>query len=240
MHLSVLIETMRREGYELQLGQPRVIIKEIDGVKHEPMEMATVHVPEDFAGKVIELLTQRRGELQNMVTKNDRVHMDFAIPSRGLIGLTNNILTATEGQAVLSHRFVGYEPWKGEMPTKNNGALIALEGGTAYAYAIDKLQDRGKFFINPVDEIYAGQVIGEHIRENDLIINVCKSKKLTNMRASGSDDKVSITPAIKMSLEENMEYIRKDEYLEVTPKSLRIRKILLNETDRKRENQKIS
>ncbi len=236
MHLSVLIETMRREGYELQIGQPRVIIKEIDGKKHEPMESVTVHVPEDFAGKVIEQLTQRKGELQNMVTKNDRVHMEFSIPSRGLIGLTNSILTATEGQAVMSHRFVGFEPWKGDMPTKNNGALIAMETGPSFAYAINNLQDRGKFFINPGDEVYAGQVIGEHIRENDLLINVCKSKKLTNMRASGSDEKTNIAPAIIMSLEENMEYIRKDEYLEVTPKSLRLRKILLSEHDRKRES----
>jgi GTP-binding protein len=240
MHLSVLIETMRREGYELQVGQPKVIIKEIDGVKNEPIEHATVHVPEQFAGKVIELMTQRRGELQNMNTKNDRVHLEFNIPSRGLIGLTNSILTATEGEAVLSHRFIGFEPWKGEMPTKNNGALIAMETGPTFAYAIDKLQDRGRFFIFPGEEIYAGQVIGEHIRENDLVINVGKSKKLTNMRASGSDDKVSITPAIRMSLEEHMEYIRKDEFLEITPKSFRIRKILLSEHDRKRESNKIS
>ena len=240
MHLSVLIETMRREGYELQVGQPKVIIKEIDGVKNEPIEHATVHVPEQFAGKVIELMTQRRGELQNMNTKNDRVHLEFNIPSRGLIGLTNSILTATEGEAVLSHRFTGFEPWKGEMPTKNNGALIAMETGPTFAYAIDKLQDRGRFFIFPGEEIYAGQVIGEHIRENDLVINVGKSKKLTNMRASGSDDKVSITPAIRMSLEEHMEYIRKDEFLEITPKSFRIRKILLSEHDRKRESNKIS
>ena len=235
MHLSVLIETMRREGYELQVGQPKVIIKEIDGVKHEPIEHATVHVPEQFAGKVIELMTQRRGELQNMTTKNDRVHLEFCIPSRGLIGLTNAILTATEGEAVLSHRFSGFEPWKGEMPTKSNGALIAMETGATFAYAIDKLQDRGRFFIHPGEDVYAGQVIGEHIRENDLVINVGKSKKLTNMRASGSDDKVSITPAIRMSLEEHMEYIRSDEFLEITPKSFRIRKILLSEHDRKRE-----
>jgi len=238
MHLSVLIETMRREGYELQIGQPRVIIKEIDGQKHEPMESVTVHVPEDFAGKVIEQLTQRKGELLNMTTKNDRVHIEFSIPSRGLIGLTNSILTATEGQAVMSHRFVGFAPWKGDMPAKNNGALIAMETGASFAYAINNLQDRGKFFINPGDEVYAGQVIGEHIRDNDLLINVCKSKKLTNMRASGSDEKMNIAPAIIMSLEENMEYIRKDEYLEVTPKSLRLRKILLNEHDRKREANK--
>lgn len=239
LHLSVLIETMRREGYELQVGQPKVIVKEIDGVKHEPIEHATVHVPEPFAGKVIELMTQRRGELQNMSTKNDRVHLEFNIPSRGLIGLTNAILTATEGEAVLSHRFTGFEPWKGDMPNKNNGALIAMETGPTFAYAIDKLQDRGRFFIFPGEEVYAGQVIGEHIRDNDLIINVGKSKKLTNMRASGADDKTSITPPIRMSLEEHMEYIRKDEYLEITPKSFRIRKIILSEHDRKRENNKL-
>jgi len=239
LHLSVLIETMRREGYELQVGQPKVIVKEIDGVKHEPIEHATVHVPEPFAGKVIELMTQRRGELQNMSTKNDRVHLEFNIPSRGLIGLTNAILTATEGEAVLSHRFTGFEPWKGDMPSKINGALIAMETGPTFAYAIDKLQDRGRFFIFPGEEVYAGQVIGEHIRDNDLIINVGKSKKLTNMRASGADDKTSITPPIRMSLEEHMEYIRKDEYLEITPKSFRIRKIILSEHDRKRENNKL-
>lgn len=239
LHLSVLIETMRREGYELQVGQPKVIVKEIDGVKHEPIEHATVHVPEPFAGKVIELMTQRKGELQNMSTKNDRVHLEFNIPSRGLIGLTNAILTATEGEAVLSHRFTGFEPWKGDMPSKINGALIAMETGPTFAYAIDKLQDRGRFFIFPGEEVYAGQVIGEHIRDNDLIINVGKSKKLTNMRASGADDKTSITPPIRMSLEEHMEYIRKDEYLEITPKSFRIRKIILSEHDRKRENNKL-
>ena len=238
MHLSVLIETMRREGYELQVGQPRVIIKTIDDKKHEPIEAATVHVPEEFSGKVIELMSQRKGELQKMTTKHDRVHLEFSIPSRGLIGLTNAILTATEGQAVLSHRFVGFEPWKGEITSKKNGALIALETGPTFAYAIDKLQDRGRFFIHPGEQVYAGQVIGEHIRENDLVINVGKSKKLTNMRASGSDDKASIIPAIRMSLEEHMEYIRGDEYLEITPKSLRIRKILLNEHDRKREQHK--
>ncbi len=235
MHLSVLIETMRREGYELQIGQPQVIIKEIDGQKCEPMEQVTVHVPDRLAGKVIELITPRKGEMKNMTTKNDRVHLEFSIPSRGLIGLTSSMLTATEGEAVLSHIFTGYEPWKGEMANKNNGALIVMETGQSYAYAINKLQDRGIFFIDPGEEVYAGQVIGEHIRENDLLINVCKSKKLTNMRASGSDDKVSITPAKKMSLEECMEYIRKDEYLEVTPKSLRLRKILLDENDRKRQ-----
>ena len=199
------------------------------------MEQVTVHVPERLSGKVIELMTQRKGEMKNMTSKNDRVHLEFSIPSRGLIGLTSSMLTATEGEAVISHIFTGFEPWKGEMPNKNNGALIAMETGQSYAYAIDKLQDRGIFFIEPGDEVYAGQVIGEHVRENDLVINVCKSKKLTNMRASGSDDKVAIAPAKKMSLEECMEYIRKDEYLEVTPKSLRLRKIILDENERKRE-----
>jgi GTP-binding protein len=235
MHLSVLIETMRREGYELQVGQPRVITKEIDGVKHEPVETASVHVPDEFSGKVIELMSQRKGELQHMISKNERAHLEFTIPSRGLIGLTNAILTATEGQAILSHRFTAFEPWKGAINTLKNGALIAMETGPTYAYGIDKLQDRGKFFITPGDEVYAGQVIGEHIRETDLIINVGKSKKLTNMRTSGADDKTNITPPILMSLEEHMEYIRGDEYLEITPKSLRIRKILLNEHDRKRQ-----
>lgn len=239
LHLSVLIETMRREGYELQVGQAKVIIKEENGQKLEPVELATVHVPEEFSGKVIEHLSQRKGELLNMTTKNDRVHLEFSIPSRGLIGLSNMLLTATEGEAVLSHRFVGFEPWKGEMATKHNGALIAMESGASFAYAIDKLQDRGRFFISPGEEVYAGQVIGEHVRDNDLMLNVCKSKKLTNMRASGSDDKTSIAPPIKMSLEEYLEYIRKDEFLEITPQSLRLRKILLNEHDRKRENSKL-
>lgn len=235
MHLSVLIETMRREGYELQVGQPRVIIKEIDGVKCEPIEHASVHVPEEFSGKVIELMTQRKGELQNMTTKSDRVHLEFIIPSRGLIGLTNSILTATEGQAILSHRFTGFEPWKGEIDNKQKGALIAMETGPTYAYAIDKLQDRGRFHIPPGVDVYAGQVIGEHIRDNDLMVNVGKAKKQSNVRSSGADDKVKIAPHIQMSLEEHMEYIRKDEYLEITPRSLRIRKILLDEHDRKRE-----
>ena len=203
--------------------------------KCEPMEQVTVHVPERLSGKVIELITQRKGEMKNMISKNDRVHLEFTIPSRGLIGLTSSMLTATEGEAVISHIFTGFEPWKGEMPNKNNGALIAMETGQTFAYAIDKLQDRGTFFIEPGEEVYAGQVIGEHVRENDLVINVCKSKKLTNMRASGSDEKVAIAPAKKMSLEECMEYIRKDEYLEVTPKSLRLRKIILDENERKRE-----
>ncbi len=234
LHLSILVETMRREGYEFQLGQPQVIIKEIDGVKHEPVELLTVHVPEAFSGKVIEIATRRKGELQTIETKNERVALEFSIPARGLIGLTNPILSVTEGEAVVAHRFKAYEPWKGEMQNRRNGSLIAMETGTAVAYSIDKLQDRGKFFISPNDEIYAGQVVGEHTKQDDLVVNLIKSKKLTNMRASGSDDKVLITPAIKFSLEEAMEYIVEDEYVEITPKSIRLRKIILNENDRKR------
>jgi len=234
MHLSVLVETMRREGYELQLGQPKVITKEIDGVKHEPVEMLTIHVPDEFSGRVIENVNQRKGEMLSMNSKNGRTYMEFSVPSRGLIGLSNMILTATEGEAVMSHRFKDFEPWKGEVIKRNNGALISMETGTAIAYSIDKLQDRGKFFIDPGVDIYEGQVIGEHVRENDLMINVGKSKKLSNVRASGTDDKVQIAPAIKLSLEQYMEYIRSDEYLEVTPESLRLRKIVLNENERKR------
>jgi GTP-binding protein len=234
LHLSILVETMRREGYELQLGQPQVIIKEIDGVEHEPVEMLTVHVPEAFSGKVIELVTQRRGEIVTIETKGDRIHLDFKIPSRGIIGLRNNVLTATEGEAIMAHRFLAYEPWKGEIAGRRNGALIAMETGIAIAYSIDKLQDRGSFFVHPNEEIYAGQVIGEQVRPDDLMVNVTKTKKLTNVRASGTDDKIFIVPAIKFSLEEAMEYIGKDEYLEVTPRSLRLRKIILDEHDRKR------
>jgi GTP-binding protein len=234
LHLSILIETMRREGYELQLGQPKVIVKEIDGVKCEPMEQLTVHVPEQFSGKVIEQVSQRKAEMINMHSKNGRIHLEFMIPSRGLIGLTNLVLTATEGEAVMSHRFIEFQPMKGDMGTRTNGALIALEAGMATGYAIDKLQDRGTFFINPGEDIYEGQVIGEQIREGDLTVNLVTGKKLTNMRASGSDVKTSITPATKFSLEEFMEYIRDDEYLEVTPKSFRLRKIYLKEHERKR------
>ncbi|MBW6492670.1 MAG: translational GTPase TypA [Lentimicrobium sp.] len=234
LHLSILVETMRREGYELQLGQPQVIIKEIDGVDHEPIEMLTVHVPEEFSGKVIELVTQRRGEIAAIETKGDRIHLEFKIPSRGIIGLRNNVLTATEGEAIMAHRFLAYEPWKGEIPGRRNGSLIAMETGQAIAYSIDKLQDRGSFFIHPNEEIYAGQVIGEQVRPDDLLVNVTKTKKLTNVRASGTDDKIFIVPAIKFSLEEAMEYIGKDEYLEVTPRSLRLRKIILDEHGRKR------
>ncbi len=234
LHLSILVETMRREGYEFQLGQPRVIIKTIDGVKNEPIESLTVQVPEDFAGRVIEQVTMRKGELTEMCPKGDRMHIEFLIPSRGIIGLRNNILTATEGEAIIGHRFKRFEPWKGEISPRNNGALISMETGTAIPFSIFKLQDRGSFFIHPNEDVYMGQVIGEHTRSNDLVINVNKTKKLTNMRASGSDEKVMIIPAIRFSLEEYMEYIRDDEYLEVTPRSLRLRKILLDENDRKR------
>lgn len=235
LHLSILVETMRREGYEMQLGQPRVVIKEIDGFKHEPVELLFINVSEEFSGKVIEIVTKRKGDILNIEKKDDRVNLEFKITARGLIGLTNPILTATEGEAVLSHRFKDYEPWKGELVEKRNGALIAMETGMAIAYSIDKLQDRGKFFIDPNEEIYEGQVIGENTRQDDLVINITKTKKQTNMRASGSDEKTAIAPATKFSLEEAMEYIGEDEYVEVTPKSIRLRKILLKEHERKRQ-----
>lgn len=234
LHLSILIETMRREGYELQLGQPHVIVKEVDGKKHEPIETLTVNVPEPLSGKVIELVSARKGELLNVESKSDRVNLEFTIPSRGLIGLRNKVLTATEGEAIMAHRFKEYAPWKGDLPTRKNGSLISMEGGMAVAYALDKLQDRGRFFVAPGEEIYTGMVVGENNKEDDLTINVSKSKKLTNMRASGADDKVKIAPPIRFSLEEALEYIKNDEYLEVTPKAYRMRKILLNEIDRKR------
>jgi len=236
LHLSILVETMRREGYEFQLGQPKVIIKEFDGVKHEPIETLTVLVPENFSGKVIDIVTLRKGDFLNMETKNDRMMLEFTIPSRGIIGLRNSILTATEGEAIIAHRFLSFEPLKGEIKTRNNGALISMETGTAIPFAIFKLVDRGKFYINTNVEVYAGQVIGENNRGGDMVVNVNKTKKLSNMRSSGSDDKVLIPPPIKFSLEEYMEIIRNDEYLEITPRSLRLRKILLNETDRKRAN----
>ncbi|XOV91702.1 MAG: translational GTPase TypA [Bacteroidota bacterium] len=235
LHLAILVETMRREGYELQLGQPQVVIKEIDGFKHEPVELLFVNVAEDFSGKVIEIVTQRKGDILNIEKKDDRVNLEFKISARGLIGLTNPILTATEGEAVVSHRFNGYEPWKGEIQGKRKGALISGETGTAIAYSIDKLQDRGRFFVDPNDEIYEGQVIGESTRQDDMVVNVTKTKKLTNVRAAGSDDKVAIAPATKFSLEETMEYVGKDEYVEVTPKSIRLRKIYLLEHERKRQ-----
>jgi len=237
LHLSVLIETMRREGYEMQVGQPQVIIKEIGGNKCEPIEHLTVLVPEEFSSRVIDYVSRRKGELLSIDTIGDRVHLNFQIPSRGIIGLRNQVLTATEGEAVMSHRFIEFQPWKGDISGRHSGALIAMETGQCYAYAIDKLQDRGTFFIEPGDNVYAGQVIGEHIRQDDLVINVCKSKKLSNMRAAGSDEKLRIAPAIKFSLEEDMEFIANDEYLEVTPKSLRIRKIILDELERKRAKQ---
>jgi len=234
LHLSILIETMRREGYELQIGQPQVIIKKINGIDHEPVETLTVHVPEEYSGKVIEVVTQRKGEIVKIETKGDRIHLEFTIPSRGIIGLRNVILTVTEGEAIMAHRFKAYEPWKGEIAGRRSGSLIAMETGVAVAYSINKLQDRGTFFIHPNEEVYAGQVIGEHIRQDDLLVNVTKTKKLTNIRAAGSDEKIFITPAVKFSLEEAMEFIAKDEYLEVTPRSLRIRKIILDEHERKR------
>ena len=234
LHLSILIETMRREGYELQVGQPKVIIKEINGEKCEPIEELTVVVPEEFSSKVIDLVTRRRGEISSISAKTDRTCLNFKIPSRGIIGMRNQMLTATMGEAVMSHRLIGYEPMKGDISLRHSGVLIAMETGTAYAYSIDKLQDRGTFFVDPMENVYAGQVIGQHIRQDDLVINVTKSKKLTNMRASGSDEKQSIAPAVKFSLEEYLEYIAEDEYLEITPKALRIRKITLNETERKR------
>jgi GTP-binding protein len=234
LHLSILVETMRREGYEFQLGQPQVIEKIIDGKKYEPIEALTVHVAEAFAGKVIEIVSRRRGDLLHFDTKNDRTVLKFNIPARGLIGLRNIVLTATEGEAIMAHRFKDYEPWKGDIPGRINGSLIAMETGNAIAYSINKLQDRGMFFVEPNDDIYAGQLLGENTRSDDIVVNVIKTKKLSNMRASGSDDKAFIVPAIKFSLEEAMEYIKRDEYVEVTPKSIRMRKIILDENLRKR------
>ena len=234
LHLSVLIETMRREGYELQVGQPQVIYKEIDGVRHEPIEELTINVPEEFSSRMIDLVTRRKGDVTSMLTIGDRVDIEFNIPSRGIIGLRTNVLTASQGEAIMAHRFKEYQPFKGEIVRRQNGSLVALESGTAFAYAIDHLQDRGKFFINPQDEVYAGQVVGEHIHDNDLVINVTKAKQLTNMRASGADDKARIIPPIIFSLEEALEYIKEDEYLEVTPKSMRMRKVILDHLARKR------
>ena len=236
LHLSVLIETMRREGYELQVGQPQVIFKEIDGVRCEPIEELTISVPEEFSSKMIDMVTRRKGELTSMETQGDRVNIEFDMPSRGIIGLRTNVLTASQGEAIMAHRFKEYQPYKGDIERRTNGSMIAMEGGTAFAYAIDKLQDRGRFFISPQDEVYAGQVVGEHVHENDLVVNVTKSKKLTNMRASGSDDKARIIPPVIFSLEEALEYIKEDEYVEVTPKSMRMRKIILDENERKRAN----
>ena len=236
LHLSVLIETMRREGYELQVGQPQVIFKEIDGVKCEPVEELTISVPEEFASKMIDMVTRRKGEMTSMESQGDRVNIEFDMPSRGIIGLRTNVLTASQGEAIMAHRFKEYQPYKGDIERRSNGSMIAMESGTAFAYAIDKLQDRGKFFIYPQDDVYAGQVVGEHVHDNDLVINVTKSKKLTNMRASGSDDKARIIPPVIFSLEEALEYIKEDEYVEVTPKSMRMRKVILDELERKRAN----
>ena len=227
---------MRREGYELQVGQPQVIVKEIDGVKCEPVEALTINVPEAYSSKMIDMVTRRRGELVSMSSQNDRIHLEFQIPSRGIIGLRTNVLTASAGEAIMAHRFLEYQPWKGDIERRTNGSLIAMESGTAYAYAIDKLQDLGKFFMFLQEEVYAGQVVGENAKDNDIVVNVTKSKKLTNMRASGADEKAKIVPPVVFSLEEALEYIKGDEYVEVTPNHLRLRKIILDELDRKRAN----
>jgi GTP-binding protein len=238
LHLSILVETMRREGYELQLGQPQVIVKEIDGIKHEPIEVLTVDTPQETSSKVIDLVSQRKGDMTMMEPKGDLVHMEFNIPSRGIIGLRNNVLTATAGEAVMAHRFKAFEPWKGPIPGRIAGVLISKEKGTAVPYSINNLQDRGKFFVDPGEDIYTGQIIGEHIRPDDLVVNICVEKKLTNMRASGSDVKMRIAPKINFSLEEAMEFIQGDEYVEITPKAIRIRKIYLDENERKRNKGK--
>lgn len=236
LHLSVLIETMRREGYELQVGQPQVIYKEIDGQKCEPIEELTINVPEEFSSKMIDMVTRRKGEMTSMQTLGERVDIEFDIPSRGIIGLRTNVLTASQGEAIMAHRFKEYQPYKGEIVRRMNGSMIAMETGTAYAYSIDKLQDRGKFFIDPGEEVYGGQVVGEHVHDNDLVINVTKAKQLTNVRASGSDEKARVIPKVVMSLEECLEYIKSDELVEVTPKSIRMRKITLDHLARKRSN----
>ena len=236
LHLSVLIETMRREGYELQVGQPQVIYKEIDGVKCEPIEELTINVPEEFASKMIDIVTRRKGEMTSMQNLGDRVDIEFDIPSRGIIGLRTNVLTASQGEAIMAHRYKEYQPYKGEITRRMNGSMIAMETGTAYAYSIDKLQDRGKFFIDPGEEVYGGEVVGEHVHDNDLVVNVTKAKQLTNTRASGSDDKARIVPRTVLSLEEALEYIKEDECVEVTPKSMRMRKLVLDHLERKRMN----
>ena len=234
LHLSVLIETMRREGYELQVGQPQVIYKEIDGVKCEPIEELTINVPEEFASKMIDMVTRRKGEMTSMESQADRVNIEFDVPSRGIIGLRTNVLPASQGEAIMAHRFKEYQPYKGDISRRINGSMIAMETGTAYAYSIDKLQDRGKFFIDPGEEVYAGEVVGEHVHDNDLVVNVTKAKQLTNTRASGSDDKARIIPRTVLSLEEALEYIKEDELVEVTPKSMRMRKIILDHNERKK------
>ncbi|MDR2810490.1 MAG: translational GTPase TypA [Tannerellaceae bacterium] len=238
LHLSVLIETMRREGYELQVGQPQVIIKEIDGLRCEPVEQLSINLPEESSSRIIDIVTKRKGEMTKMESKNERMHLEFTIPSRGIIGLNNAVLTASAGEAILAHRFLEYQPWKGEIERRVNGSIIAMETGTAFAYALNNLQSRGRFFIAPQEEVYAGQVVGEHTKEGDLVVNVTRSKKLTNMRASGSDEKVSLPPPILFSLEDALEYIKIDEYVEITPSHTRMRKIVLDENERKRLNKK--
>ena len=236
LHLSVLVETMRREGYELQVGQPQVIYKEIDGVKHEPIEELTINVPEEFSSKMIDMVTRRKGEMTSMESQGERVNIEFDIPSRGIIGLRTNVLTASQGEAIMAHRFKEYQPYKGEIERRVNGSMISMDTGNAFAYAIDKLQDRGKFFIDPGEDVYMGQVVGEHVHDNDLVVNVCKAKQLTNVRASGTDDKARIIPKTVMSLEECLEYIKGDELVEVTPKSMRMRKTILDHDQRKKAN----
>ena len=236
LHLSVLIETMRREGYELQVGQPQVIYKQIDGQKCEPVEELTINVPQDFSSKMIDMVTRRKGDLLGMESQGERVNIEFEIPSRGIIGLRTNVLTASQGEAIMAHRYKNYQPFKGEIDRRTNGSMMAMETGTAYAYSIDKLQDRGKFFIDPGEEVYSGQVVGEHVHDNDLVINVTKAKQLTNVRASGSDEKARVIPKTVMSLEECLEYIKADELVEVTPTSMRMRKIILDHLERKRSN----
>lgn len=236
LHLSVLIETMRREGYELQVGQPQVLYKTIDGKKCEPIEELTINVPEEYSSKIIDMVTRRKGEMVSMENTGERINLEFNMPSRGIIGLRTNVLTASAGEAIMAHRFKEYQPYKGEIERRLNGSIVSMEAGTAFAYALDKLQDRGRFFIFPQDDVYAGQVVGEHAKDNDLVVNVTKSKKLTNMRASGSDDKARIIPPVQFSLEEALEYIKEDEYVEVTPKAMRMRKIILDENERKRSN----
>ena len=234
LHLSVLIETMRREGYELQVGQPQVLIKDVDGQKQEPIEHLTINLPEEHSSKIIDLVTRRKGEMRSMESKSERIFLEFSIPSRGIIGLTNQVLTASAGEAIMAHRFLEYQPWKGDIERRQNGSIIAMETGNAFAYALDKLQDRGRFFIEPQTDIYAGQIVGEHSKEGDLVVNLTKSKKLTNVRASGTDDKVHLAPPIIFSLEQALEYIKEDEYVEITPASMRLRKIILDENERKR------
>ncbi|MCL1822536.1 MAG: translational GTPase TypA, partial [Prolixibacteraceae bacterium] len=236
LHLSILIETMRREGYELQVGQPQVIIKELDGVACEPVETLTINLPDDCASRIIDVVTRRKGEMRMMESKSQRTFLEFTIPSRGIIGINNTILTLSAGEAIMAHRFLEYQPWKGEIERRQNGSIIVMETGTAFAYALNNLQSRGRFFITPGEEVYVGQVVGEHTKEGDLVVNVAKSKKLTNMRASGSDEKMALAPPVIFSLEDALEYIKTDEYVEITPRFMRMRKIILDELERKRQN----